>query len=126
MSYLCSRKLTNQVITLKTNLDYETYIISNRSGILNDDIRIRTETRQRPRRSHLDNGQDGAGIGTFKSTAQRYTQHQPKLSQRHPQLPRHRLIRMGMPQQGAEENAHSQTMAEIQGGLLLLSPDRMA
>lgn len=46
ISYLCSRKLTNQVITLKTNLDYETYIISNRSGIRDDDIRKCTETDQ--------------------------------------------------------------------------------
>ncbi len=33
-----------QVITLKKNLDYETYIISNRSGNRDDNIRERPET----------------------------------------------------------------------------------
>ena len=43
ITYLCSRKTSNNP---QKNLDYETYIISNRSGNRDDNIRERPETYQ--------------------------------------------------------------------------------
>ena len=43
ITYLCSRKTSNNP---QKNLDYETYIISNRSGNHDDNIRERPETYQ--------------------------------------------------------------------------------
>ena len=48
------------------------------------------------------------------------------LSSAHPKLSRHRCLRLALPQQAAQAHDDRQTMEEIQGLLLFLSPYRLA
>ena len=62
----------------------------------------------------------------LSSAAQQHPEHQSQLSQWHPKLSRHRCLRLALPQQAAQAHDDRQTMEEIQGLLLFLSPYRLA
>ena len=61
------------------------------------------------------------------SSAQRnnHPEHQLHLPGRHPQLSRHRCLRLALPQQAAQAHDDRQTMEEIHKLILFLSPYRL-
>ena len=109
----------------QNNLDYETYIISNRSGNRDDNIRKRPETYQHSSRSQLHHRQDDGGIGIEQVSPQQHPEHQPVISQRHQQLSRHRRLWMAIPQQAAKTHSLAQSMETFLRIVLLLPSDKL-